>query len=45
MHQIAELATHPNQPDALAEIARLARNALVASVPADPDHVSDTDHH
>ncbi|WP_155626937.1 hypothetical protein [Burkholderia diffusa] len=42
--QIAELAERSAGADALAEIARLARNALIAATPADSHHSHDTDH-
>lgn len=44
VQRIAELAEPPVVPGALAEIACLARNALIASAPPDPDHSHDTDH-
>ncbi|MEK7888250.1 hypothetical protein AAB992_14115 [Burkholderia contaminans] len=42
--QIADLAERSTRPAALAEIARLARNALIASTPVDSNHSHDTDH-
>ncbi|MGF6478899.1 hypothetical protein [Paraburkholderia sp. JPY419] len=36
LHLIHDIADGPGRPDALAEIARLARCALVVSVPPDP---------
>ncbi|KVS50673.1 hypothetical protein WK39_27825 [Burkholderia cepacia] len=44
VHQITKLAECPACPDTLAEIARVARNALIASTPAEADHSHDTDH-